>query len=96
MHLLRKTVPSNCYYLKSNSYCPDPTFFARLGTTYLNSQGCFYYNSTDTIVDEVSLGTRQVTEIVNKQLTVTLASVMMGLYRHQMVLNGQGTCKAIH
>lgn len=96
IHPLRKTIPSNCYYLKSNSYCPDPTFFARLGTTYLNSQGCFYYNSTNTIIDEVSLSTRQVTEIVNQQLSVTLASVIMGLWRHQTVQNGQATCKVIY
>jgi hypothetical protein len=75
MPSLTETISSSCYNLKSKSYCPDTTFFSRLGSTNLNSQGCFYFNSTDTVIDEISLATRQVTQIVNKRLTVSLASV---------------------
>lgn len=76
MPLLIKTVSIDCYNSKSNSYCPDSTFFARMGTSFLNSAGCFYYNSTNTILEEVSLTNSQITKITNSISNFTRLPVL--------------------
>lgn len=66
---------ADCFNSRSNSFCPDPTFFSRLGTTYLNAQGCFYYNSTSAVAEEVALSAAQVRQIVVQQRSVSRVKV---------------------
>lgn len=68
---------ANCYNLKSNSFCPDPAFFSRLASTASDSNGCFYYNSTSTIIEEVTLSNSQRNQIVIQNQPVKRVSVVM-------------------
>ena len=72
-----QTITTACFNAQSNSYCPDPTFFARLGTGFLNAQGCFYYNSSSDILNEVTLTTSQVNTITNTQNNFTFLAVQI-------------------
>lgn len=60
-----QTIPSECSNRKSQSYCPDPTFFQRSGQ-FKTSTGCYYYNSTNAIVEEVNLTSNVVNLLMNK------------------------------
>ena len=64
MRMVTQSPSAECYYRFSNSYCPDETFFSRVGGEFLNSAGCFYFNSTDTVVEEAAITDSQTTETI--------------------------------
>jgi hypothetical protein len=83
---LIKAVALDCSNKKSKSYCPDPTFFSRIGSTYLTPNGCYYYNSTSTIVEEVAISTSQVIKLTNNNPDFTPISVFLALPRNHQQL----------
>lgn len=92
----RQTISQECYNRFSNTYCPDQTFFQRVGGEFLNPQGCFYFNSTEEVVDQVSITAAQTTQAIAAQQTVTQVAVSKALLSLQAVQSTPATPPALY
>ena len=62
-----------------------------MGTGFLNSQGCFYFNSSSDVLEEVTLTNVQVTTIASQQDNFTRLAVRQNVFRVYLLRLGRDT-----